>query len=91
MAELEQLGFDNLTGVDTSPEMIRRALSLHPTLRFTTPAEFSPSPASFDAALLFAVRHLHLRRVQDERRGDLPPPLPRSASRSSLDRRPSQG
>ncbi|MEU0410497.1 class I SAM-dependent methyltransferase [Streptomyces griseorubiginosus] len=55
MAELERLGFTNLTGTDTSPEMIRRARHLNPTLRFKTPAELPSSPASFDAALLFAV------------------------------------
>ncbi|MDQ0761110.1 class I SAM-dependent methyltransferase [Streptomyces canus] len=55
MSDLAQYGFENLTGVDTSPEMISRARREHPTLRFTTPDELPRSPASFDAALLFAV------------------------------------
>ncbi|KUM68581.1 class I SAM-dependent methyltransferase [Streptomyces griseorubiginosus] len=55
MAELQQLGFHNLTGTDTSPHMIRRARHTHPTLSFNLPAELRSPPASFDAALLFAV------------------------------------
>ncbi|MEV8544070.1 class I SAM-dependent methyltransferase [Streptomyces sp. NPDC051572] len=58
MEELEQHGFDNLTGADTSPAMIERARHLHPTLHFATldapPAWPSPR-AAFDAVLLFAV------------------------------------
>ncbi|MFE0351480.1 class I SAM-dependent methyltransferase [Streptomyces griseoluteus] len=58
MKELEQRGFGDLTGVDTSPGMISRARHLHPTTRFAAldapPA--SPCPdAHFDAVLLFAV------------------------------------
>lgn len=58
MEELEQHGFDNLTGTDTSPGMIQRARHLHPSMQFAAldapPA--SPYPdAGFDAALLFAV------------------------------------
>ncbi|WP_329446572.1 class I SAM-dependent methyltransferase [Streptomyces canus] len=58
MAELEQHGFDNLTGADTSPAMIKRARHLHPTMRFATldAPPVSPYPgAIIDAALLFAV------------------------------------
>ncbi|WP_329241887.1 class I SAM-dependent methyltransferase [Streptomyces sp. NBC_01478] len=58
MNELEQHGFGNLTGVDTSPAMIERAQLLHPALHFATldtpPALPSPD-AAFDAVLLFAV------------------------------------
>lgn len=58
MAELQQHGFTDLTGADTSPAMIERARHLHPTLNFTTldapPAWPSPH-AAFDAVLLFAV------------------------------------
>ncbi|MFF0095223.1 methyltransferase domain-containing protein [Streptomyces canus] len=35
--ELEQQGFDDLCGVDTSPGMIARARSLHPAMRFAVP------------------------------------------------------
>nr|WSY48973.1 class I SAM-dependent methyltransferase [Streptomyces sp. NBC_00886] len=58
MAELEQLGFDNLTGTDTSPEMIKRAQHLHPTLHFAAPHTPPALPfpgAHFDTVLLFAV------------------------------------
>ncbi|WP_043664994.1 class I SAM-dependent methyltransferase [Streptomyces xylophagus] len=58
MAELEQHGFGNLLGADTSPAMIKRAQHLHPTMHFTTLSEppALPSPhAEFDAVLLFAV------------------------------------
>lgn len=58
MAELEQHGFGNLTGVDTSPAMLDRARRLHPTLRLATldTPPLSPCPdAGFDAVLLFAV------------------------------------
>lgn len=56
--ELEQLGFADLTGVDTSPAMIERAQHLYPALHFATldTPPTLPSPhASFDAVLLFAV------------------------------------
>ncbi|MGY0021309.1 class I SAM-dependent methyltransferase [Streptomyces sp. cg35] len=58
LQDLEQQGFDNLTGVDTSPGMIERARLLHPTMRFTVldAPPLSPYPdAAFDAAVLFAV------------------------------------
>ncbi|WP_033326389.1 class I SAM-dependent methyltransferase [Streptomyces yerevanensis] len=58
MEELEQHGFDNLTGTDTSPGMIQRARHLHPTMRFAAldAPPISPYPdAGFDAVLLFAV------------------------------------
>ncbi|MEV6058000.1 class I SAM-dependent methyltransferase [Streptomyces sp. NPDC052107] len=58
MAELEQHGFDNLTGADTSPDMVRRARRLHPAMRFATLDAPPLSPyraADFDAVLLFAV------------------------------------
>ncbi|WP_433224206.1 class I SAM-dependent methyltransferase [Microtetraspora malaysiensis] len=58
MEELEQRGFRNLTGADTSPEMIKRARGLHPAMRFAIldAPPVSPYPdASFDAVLLFAV------------------------------------
>lgn len=58
MAELQRHGFDDLTGVDTSPAMLDRARRLHPTLRFATldTPPLSPCPdACFDAVLLFAV------------------------------------
>lgn len=58
MAELEQHGFANLLGADTSRAMIERAQHLHPALHFTTlstPPALSSPPADFDAVLLFAV------------------------------------
>jgi SAM-dependent methyltransferase len=58
MAELEQHGYDNLTGVDTSPGMIERARHLNPTMRFTvldTPPTTPHPNNTFDAILLFAV------------------------------------
>ncbi|WP_198547443.1 class I SAM-dependent methyltransferase [Streptomyces jeddahensis] len=58
MEELEQHGFGNLTGVDTSPGMINRARRLHPTMDFAVldAPPVSPYPgAGFDAVLLFAV------------------------------------
>lgn len=58
MEELERHGFDNLTGADISPGMIRRARRLHPTMRFATvdaPAVAAWPGAAFDAVLLFAV------------------------------------
>ncbi|MER6333782.1 class I SAM-dependent methyltransferase [Streptomyces sp. NPDC001034] len=58
MKELEQRGFDNLTGADTSPAMINRAGRLHPTMRFAVldaPPALPYPDAGFDAVLLFAV------------------------------------
>ena len=58
MAELEQHGYANLTGVDTSPGMIDRARHLHPTMRLAVldAPPSAPYPNnSFDAILLFAV------------------------------------
>ncbi|MGW7205571.1 class I SAM-dependent methyltransferase [Streptomyces sp. NPDC054837] len=58
MAELERHGFDNLTGVDTSPGMLDRARDLHPGMRFAlldTPPLMPCPDAAFDAVLLFAV------------------------------------
>lgn len=58
MEELEQHGFDNLTGVDASPAMITQARHLHPTMRFAAldaPPSLPYPDASFDAVLLFAV------------------------------------
>ncbi|WP_329158010.1 class I SAM-dependent methyltransferase [Streptomyces sp. NBC_01717] len=58
LQDLEHQGFDNLTGVDTSPGMIERARLLHPAMRFTVLDEppLSPYPdAAFDMAVLFAV------------------------------------
>ncbi|MGW6207585.1 class I SAM-dependent methyltransferase [Streptomyces sp. NPDC055089] len=58
LQELEQQGFDNLAGVDTSPAMIERARRPHPGTRFT--AMYAPPllpypDAAFDVAVLFAV------------------------------------
>ncbi|HEY9326903.1 MAG TPA: class I SAM-dependent methyltransferase [Streptomyces sp.] len=56
--ELDQRGFDNLTGVDTSPAMIERARRLHPGIRFSVleAPPLSPYPdEAFDLAVLFAV------------------------------------
>ncbi|MFF3989413.1 class I SAM-dependent methyltransferase [Streptomyces sp. NPDC001797] len=58
MEELAQHGFDGLTGADISPEMIKRARRLHPTMRFAAleAPPHAPYPdAGFDAVLLFAV------------------------------------
>ncbi|MET7519528.1 class I SAM-dependent methyltransferase [Streptomyces sp. NPDC005480] len=58
LQELAQQGFDNLTGVDTSPAMIERARRVNPGLRFTVldAPPLSPFPdATFDTAVLFAV------------------------------------
>ncbi|MEU6199378.1 class I SAM-dependent methyltransferase [Streptomyces sp. NPDC047061] len=58
MHALQQQGFTELRGVDTSPGMISRARTLHPTLRFAVAAP-PPMPdhpdASVDVVLLFAV------------------------------------
>ncbi|MFF1966028.1 class I SAM-dependent methyltransferase [Streptomyces sp. NPDC058232] len=58
MEDLEQYGFDNLTGADTSPGMIERARHLHPTMQFAVVDASLALPypdAGFDAVLLFAV------------------------------------
>jgi SAM-dependent methyltransferase len=58
MDELEQHGFDNLTGADSSPAMIERAQRLFPAMHFTalrTPPSWPSPNARFDAVLLFAV------------------------------------
>ncbi|MFJ6082343.1 class I SAM-dependent methyltransferase [Streptomyces sp. NPDC092369] len=58
MSTLEQHGFGNLFGVDTSPGMIARARRLHPAMRFEvlTTAPTLPCPdASIDLVVLFAV------------------------------------
>ncbi|MEV7346304.1 class I SAM-dependent methyltransferase [Streptomyces sp. NPDC093544] len=55
---LEQQGFDNLSGVDTSPGMIARARSMHPAMRFAvldTPPTVACPDASIDVVVLFAV------------------------------------
>ncbi|MEV6484001.1 class I SAM-dependent methyltransferase [Streptomyces sp. NPDC051576] len=58
MGDLAHHGFDNLTGTDTSPAMIKRAQHLHPTLHFATldnPPVWPSPRAGYDAVLLFAV------------------------------------
>jgi SAM-dependent methyltransferase len=58
MAQLDRHGFNNLVGVDTSPEMIAQARHRHPTLRFAvldTPPTLADPDASLTAVLLFAV------------------------------------
>lgn len=58
LRDLAQQGFDDLTGVDTSPGMIERARVLHPAMRFSVldAPPFSRYPdASFDLAVIFAV------------------------------------
>lgn len=58
MEALESEGFDNLAGVDASPEMIARARALHPTLRFAVldaPPTLGYPDASVDVVVLFAV------------------------------------
>ncbi|MFD8813498.1 class I SAM-dependent methyltransferase [Streptomyces sp. NPDC059627] len=58
LADLERSGFDNLTGVDTSPGMIERARRLHPAMRCAVldASAAVPCPdAGFAAVLLFAV------------------------------------
>ncbi|MER7179735.1 class I SAM-dependent methyltransferase [Streptomyces hyaluromycini] len=58
MHALEQQGFTDLSGVDTSPGMISRARTLHPTMRFAV-LDAPPVPAlpdaGIDVVLLFAV------------------------------------
>lgn len=58
LQELAQRGFDNLTGIDTSPAMIDRARQAHTGIRFTvldTPPLLPYPDATFDAVVLFAV------------------------------------
>ncbi|WP_327434375.1 class I SAM-dependent methyltransferase [Streptomyces sp. NBC_01236] len=58
LEELEQQGFDNLSGVDASPGMITRARSLHPAMRFAVldiPPTLAWADASIDVVVLFAV------------------------------------
>lgn len=58
MEALEQQGFTNLSGVDTSPRMISRARALHPTMRYAmldTPLMPAQPDASIDVVILFAV------------------------------------
>jgi SAM-dependent methyltransferase len=58
MEALAQQGFDNLSGVDTSPGMIARARALHPPMRFAvldTPPTLARPDASVDVVILFAV------------------------------------
>ena len=55
--ELWQEGFQNLLGVDSSPQMIERARSLFPDIPFQVVASLSLpfEDSSFDAVTLFAV------------------------------------
>jgi SAM-dependent methyltransferase len=58
MNVLDQRGFGNLSGVDTSPGMIAQARRLHPAMRFAvldTPPTLDCADASVDVVLLFAV------------------------------------
>lgn len=58
MEALAEQGFDDLTGVDTSPGMIARARLLHPAMRFAvleTPPALDRPDASVDVVVLFAV------------------------------------
>ncbi|MEY9929225.1 SAM-dependent methyltransferase [Catenulispora sp. GP43] len=58
MAELAQLGFTDLTGVDSSAGMIEQAREHHPTMRFAVldaPPALPFADASFDLVVLFAV------------------------------------
>ncbi|MGW3654955.1 class I SAM-dependent methyltransferase [Streptomyces sp. NPDC005151] len=58
MDVLAEQGFDNLTGVDTSPGMIAKARSLHPAMRFAVldaPPTLACADASVDVIMLFAV------------------------------------
>ncbi|MFJ4789600.1 methyltransferase domain-containing protein [Streptomyces sp. NPDC088794] len=58
MDALEQQGFGDLFGVDTSPGMISRARRLHPAMRFEvldTPPTLPCPDASIDLVVLFAV------------------------------------
>ncbi|MGW0824693.1 class I SAM-dependent methyltransferase [Streptomyces sp. NPDC002845] len=58
MQALQQQGFTDLSGVDTSPGMIAKARTLHPAMRFAvldTPPKVACEDASFDMVVLFAV------------------------------------
>ncbi|MEU2774485.1 class I SAM-dependent methyltransferase [Streptomyces sp. NPDC007162] len=58
MQALERQGFTDLSGVDTSPGMISRARTLHPTMHFAVldaPPVLAHPDASLDVVLLFAV------------------------------------
>ncbi|MBS2554121.1 class I SAM-dependent methyltransferase [Catenulispora sp. NL8] len=58
MADLAELGFTDLTGVDSSAGMIGAARTQHPTMRFEVvdaPPALPFADASFDLAVLFAV------------------------------------
>jgi len=58
LAELAQLGFASLTGVDSSAGMIERARAQQPTTRFAVldaPPSLPFADASFDLVVLFAV------------------------------------
>lgn len=58
MNDLAQQGFNNLAGVDTSPQMITQARQRHPAMQFTTldtPPKLPMAAASVDVILLFAV------------------------------------
>ncbi|QEU95997.1 class I SAM-dependent methyltransferase [Streptomyces kanamyceticus] len=58
MAALAQLGFGDLSGVDTSPAMLSRARDLHPSMRFAVldaPPALDRPDASVDVVVLFAV------------------------------------
>ena len=56
-AELMELGFRNVVGLDSSPEMIRAAQQVCPDFNFVVNdgARLPFAPGSFDAVLLFAV------------------------------------
>jgi SAM-dependent methyltransferase len=58
MNDLAQQGFNNLAGVDTSPQMIAQARQRHPAMQCTTldtPPALPMAAASVDMILLFAV------------------------------------
>ena len=58
MNDLAQRGFNNLSGVDASPEIIAQARQLHPAMQFTMldmPPTLPMAPASIDVILLVAV------------------------------------
>jgi SAM-dependent methyltransferase len=58
MDALQQRGFNNVSGVDTSSGMIAQARSLYPTLRFgvlQTPPALDLPDVSVDMVILFAV------------------------------------
>jgi len=56
--ELKSSGFHAITGVDSSLQLIKRGLSLHPELKLkhiSSPSELESSTEKYDAILLFAV------------------------------------